>query len=104
MGSQISKYFEGTPLTGTLADSMFKNSGPSSCAFTTKWTDLTKGSLEYLWSLWEILKSSNLIFLKLDWITVAQKFAELSGMLIFIGILRLPNVMSPKLPLCKIIF
>ena len=41
-----------------------KNRGPSSCAFLTKWTDGTKGNLEYQWPLWETFEISNLNFLK----------------------------------------
>lgn len=50
-----------------------------------KWPNLTKGSLEYQWSLWGILKFKNFNFLKLDWTTVAEKFIELNGMLILVG-------------------
>ena len=35
------------------------NLSPSSCTFLRKWTNLTKGNLEYLWPLWrtfEVLK------------------------------------------------
>ena len=38
------------------------------------------------------LKSSDLIFLKPNWTTIAQNFPELSGMLISVGILRFPNI------------
>ena len=75
-GCQLSEYLEGVSPhprpTGTLADFVFKNCVPAS-AFLTKCTNLTKGNLQYQWSLWEILKSSNVIFLKLNWIRIAQK-------------------------------
>ena len=53
--------------------------------FLMKRIDLTKGNLEYQWSLWGILKFQNFGLLKLDWTTVAQKFPELKGMLISLG-------------------
>ena len=53
---------------------MFENHGPSACAILTKWAYLTKGSLEYQWTLWRDLKSPTLNFLKLDWNVTAQKF------------------------------
>ena len=43
---------------------MFKNYCPSSGVFLTKWTNLTKGDLEYQWPLWGIFKIPKLIFLK----------------------------------------
>ena len=51
MGSQYTNILRAPP--------MFKNYGPSSCAFLTKWTNLTKDHLEYQWPLWRILKSRN---------------------------------------------
>ena len=47
----------------------------------------------------ELLKFSNLISLKPDLITVAQKFPDLGGMLISFGILGLPNTIRslPKI-------
>ena len=64
MEFQLSKYFEGTPPTGTLADFMFKNCSLSSCAFPTKWTSLTKGNSEYQWTLWGTFEIPKLNFLK----------------------------------------
>lgn len=96
MGSQLCKYNEDSPGTWTPAYFMFKNFNPFLCAFLTKWTNLTKSSLNYHYR--ELLKSLSLTSLKLNWIIIAQKFPELSGMLI----LSLVNVItSLKLPLCK---
>lgn len=47
MGSQLSKYFESILPTGTPANFIFENDSLSSCTLITKWTDLTKGNLEY---------------------------------------------------------
>ena len=53
----------------------------------------------------KLLKFSDLIFLKSNRTIIAQTFPELSGMLILIDILRLPNVIrSLRLLLCKIGF
>ena len=49
---------------GTPVDFIFKNHGPSQWALLTKWTDLTKGSLDYQSYYWERLISLNLISLK----------------------------------------
>ena len=82
---------------------LFKSQGPSSGTFLTKWTHLTKGNLEYKWLLQRTFEIPNLISLELNWTTIAQKFPELSVMLILIGILKLLNIIRGlKLPLCKI--
>lgn len=72
MGCQLSEYLEGASphprSTGTLADFVFKNCVPSSCAFLTNCSNLTKGNLQYQWSLWgnfEILKC-NFVKAELD--------------------------------------
>ena len=80
MRSKLSKYFEGISTTETLANFMSKNCSSSSCAFLIKWTNLTKGNLEYQWPLlgaFEILKH-NFLKTKLDYII--KKFPELYGM------------------------
>ena len=66
MRSKLSKYFEGTHPIGTLADFMLKNLGPFSCAFLTKWIDLTKGNLEYQWPLWGTFEIPTFNFLKTE--------------------------------------
>ena len=107
MGSWFLKYFEATPLllTGISADFMFKKQGPSSCAFLTKWTNLTKGNLEHQWPLWGTSEFPKLNFLKTELDYNSSKISELSGVLILIGILRLPSVnRSLKLTLCKVRF
>ena len=45
---------------------MFKNCGPSSCAFLTKGTNLSKGNLEYQRPFWGTFKISKLNFLKTE--------------------------------------
>ena len=92
MGSQLSKYNEGSPGTWTAACFMFKNCNPSLYAFLTKWTNLTKGGLEYHYR--ELLKSLSLISLKLNWIIIVQKFPELSGTLISNSNWRFLNLTS----------
>lgn len=68
MGCQLSEYLEGASPhphpTGTLADFVFKNCVPASCAFLTKCTNLTKGNLQYQWSLWETFEILKHNFLK----------------------------------------
>ena len=104
MRSQLSKHFEGAP-TGTLANFVFKNCGPSSCIFLPKRTHLIKGNLQYQWPLWGTFEIPKLNFFKPNWITIALKFPELNGMPISIGILSLPNIIrNLKLPLWKIRF
>ena len=51
----------------------------------------------------ELLKFSNLISIKPDLITIAQKFPDLSGMLISFGILGLPKIIRslPKIASLK---
>ena len=73
---------------------MFKSRSPSSGTFLTKWTNLTKGNLEHQWPLQRTFEIPNLISLELNWTTIAQKFPELSVMLILIGILRLCNIIK----------
>ena len=103
MGSQLCKYNEGSPGTWSPAYLMFKNFNPFLCAFLTKWTNLTKGSLEYHYR--ELLKSLSLVSLKLNWIIIAQKFPELSGMLISNSNLRFFNLIrNLRLSLCKTLF
>ena len=106
MESQLSNWvFWGTPCTGTPTVFMFKNRVPPSCVFLTKWTDLTKGGLECQWPWWETFEIPNLISSQPNWTKIAQSFPKLSGKLILIGILRLPNIiMDLKLSLCKIRF
>jgi len=68
----------------------------------TKWTNLTKGYLEYQWPLWGNFVFPKLISLKPNWTKTAQTFSKLSEMLILIDILKLPSVTSSiKLLLCK---
>lgn len=101
MVSQLSKYFQGTSPTETLANFMFKNCGASSCTFLTKWTGLTNSNFSGHYG--ELLKSPNLLLLKPNWTTIALKLAKLNGLHISIGIPRLWNVTTnSKLPLCKI--
>lgn len=56
------------PPSGSLAGFMFKNCSTTSCAFLTKWIDLTKSTLEHQWPLWGIINLPKLTFLetKLD--------------------------------------
>lgn len=70
MGAQLSKYFEGAPPTGALANFMFENQGYSSCAFLTKRTDLTKTNLECQWPLGGTFELPKLTFLKTYWTTI----------------------------------
>ena len=68
----------------------------------TKWTNLTKGYLEYQWPLWGNFVFPKLISLKPNWTKTAQTFSKLREMLILIDILKLPSVTSSiKLLLCK---
>ena len=57
MGSQSSKLSQEGPPSGILASFIFKNYGPSSCAFLTIWINLTKDNLELQWPLWGIFWS-----------------------------------------------
>lgn len=66
MGSKLSTYFEDKTPTGTSGNFMFENHGPSACAILTKWAYLTKGNLEYQWTLWRDLKSLTLNFFKIE--------------------------------------
>ena len=63
MGSQLFKFFKGTHNTAYFT---FKNHCPSSCAFITKWTNVTKTNLEYQWSLWGTFEIPKLNFLKTE--------------------------------------
>ena len=45
---------------------MFENHGPSACAILTKWAYLTKGSLEYQWTLWGTFEIPKHTFLKIE--------------------------------------
>lgn len=71
MEAQLSKHFEGTPFTGTPANSMFRIRGHSSCALLTKWTDFIKRILEHRWPLWETSELPNLLRLKQNWTATA---------------------------------
>lgn len=52
------------PPSGIPADFIFKNSGPSSCVFLTKWANLIKSNLELQWPSQGIFQFSKLTFLK----------------------------------------
>lgn len=45
---------------------MFKNHGPSPWTFLTKWTDLTKGKLQYRCPLWGTFEIPEFTFLKTE--------------------------------------
>ena len=66
----------------------------------TKWTNLTKGYLEYQLPLWGNFEFPKLISLKPNWTKTAQTFSKLSEMLILINILKLPNVISSTKLFC----
>lgn len=65
MRSQLSKYFEGTPPTGTLANFFFENHNSSLGTFLTKWINPIKGNLESInGHHGELFKSPDLLFLR----------------------------------------
>ena len=72
------------PLQDVYLKFMFKNHGISSCTFLTKWTDLTKGNLQYQRPLWRTLEITKLNFLEMELDFITQKFPELSAIFILI--------------------
>lgn len=64
MGSQSSKHFKDGPPSSAPASFILKNTGPSSCAFLTKWTHLTKYNLELQWPLWGTFNFPKFVFLR----------------------------------------
>ena len=82
---------------------MFKSHVASSCAFLTKWTNLTNGNEEYQWPLWGTFEITtfNFIKIKLDYngseIFIIEWYAYLGWFL------RLPNIIRGQdLPPYKI--
>ena len=84
---------------------MFKIHSPTSCEFLIKLTDPTKGKIEYHYHYEKLLKSSNLISLKLNLTEIAKTFPKVSAMTAFIGIFRIPkDIKNLKFLLCKLSF
>ena len=76
MGSSYLNILRVPPLTPTpqgLRQILCLKTVPSSCAFLTKCTNLTKVIYIINGQYGELLKFSNVIFLKLNWIRIAQK-------------------------------
>ena len=106
MRSQSSKCFEGAPhCSGTPAGFLFKNWGPSSCTFLTKWTELTKRNLEHRWPLRGAFHLPKLTFLKTKLDSHGSKIGKTEWDAYFDWYLEASNVNSIlKLSLCKMQF
>ena len=56
---------------------MFENHSPSSRAFLTKWTELTKSNLEHQWPLWGTFEIPKLTFLKAELDNHSSKISQI---------------------------